>query len=159
MTKRILQELDLDNNSFVLDVGCGSGFSIQVVSEETKNVFGIDISTELLKVAKKKRIKNIVRADFRNIPFRQIFDIVISISALQWFNAKDEHDVKDHYSQLAKEFYLILKKGGKAGIQFYPATEKEWKIAVNQFKKFFDGYIIEEGDGKKRKKYIILNKK
>ncbi len=156
MAERILQELNLSSKSFVLDVGCGSGFSMEVIES---NVFGIDISQELLLAAKRKRIKNIVRADFRQIPFKsESFDAILSVSAIQWFEAKDEHDVKEHYLQIAKEFFRCLKKGGKAGLQFYPATEKEWEISVKQFRKLFEGYIIEEGAGRKKKKYIILKK-
>lgn len=160
MAQRILQELDLSDNAFVLDVGCGSGFSMEPALASTKNVFGFDVSSELLLVAKGKRIKNLVRADFESIPFREnVFDAIISISALQWFNPKDEHDVKDHYAQIAKEFFRLLKAGGKAGLQFYPASETEWEIAVKCFRKLFGGYIIEEGEGRKKKKYLILEKK
>lgn len=160
MAQRILQELALDENSFVLDAGCGSGFSMESALAISKNVFGFDISSELLLVAKRKGIRNLVRADFANIPFREnVFDAIISISALQWFYPKDEHDVKDHYAQIAKVFFRLLKSGGKAGLQFYPASEREWEIAVKCFKKLFGGYIIEEGEGRKRKRYLILEKK
>lgn len=160
MAQRIMQELELDENSFVLDAGCGSGFSMESATAISKNIFGFDISQELLLVAKRKGIKNLVRADFENIPFREnIFDAIISVSALQWFYPKDEHDVKDHYTKIAKEFFRLLKSGGKAGLQFYPATEREWEIAVKCFRKLFGGYIIEEGEGRKRKRYLILEKK
>lgn len=160
MAQRILQELDLKKDSLVLDTGCGSGFSMESSLAVTEKVFGFDISQELLLVAKRKGIKNLVRADFESIPFREnVFDAIISVSAIQWFNPKDEHDVKDHYSLIAKGFFRLLKSGGKAGLQFYPATEREWEIAVKCFKKLFGGYIIEEGDGRKRKRYLILEKK
>lgn len=160
MAQRILQELALDEDSFVLDAGCGSGFSMESASAISKNVFGFDISSELLLVAKRKGIKNLARADFAAIPFRKnAFDAIISLSALQWFNPKDEHDVKDHYTGIANEFFRLLKSGGKAGLQFYPATEREWEIAVKCFRKLFGGYIIEEGDGRKKKRYLILEKK
>ncbi len=160
MAQRILQELALSDSSFVLDAGCGSGFSMESALAITKNVFGFDISQELLLVAKRKGIKNLVRADFESIPFRgNAFDVIISVSAMQWFNPKDEHDVKDHYARLAKEFFRLLKSGGKAGLQFYPASERELEIAVKCFRKLFGGYIIEEGGGRKRKRYLILEKK
>lgn len=159
MVQRILQELGLKKDFFTLDVGCGSGFSMEDVSAVSKKLFGLDISPELLLVAKRKGIKNIVRADFEKIPFKEnAFDMIISISALQWFNPRDEHDVKDHYALIAKEFFRLLKSGGKAGLQFYPASEREWEIAVKCFRKFFNGYIIEEGGGRKRKRYLILEK-
>ncbi len=160
MAQRILQELALEKNSVVLDAGCGSGFSMEAASAFSKNIFGFDISSELLLVAKRKGIKNLSRADFAAVPFREnLFDAIISLSALQWFSPKDEHDVKDHYARIAEEFFRALKTGGKAGLQFYPASEKEWEIAVKCFRKLFDGYIIEEGEGRKKKKYLILEKK
>ncbi len=159
MARRILQEMKPDENSLILDVGCGSGFSMEAELTVSQKTFGFDISFELLLVAKRKGIKNLVRADFSDIPFKEnAFDAIISISALQWLEAKDEHDVKDHYARIAKEFFRLLKSGGKAGLQFYPATEREWEIAVKCFRKLFGGYIIEEGEGKKRKRYLILEK-
>ncbi len=160
MAERILQEIGIKENCFVLDAGCGSGFSMEAASKFSKNVFGFDISSELLLVAKRKEIKNLVHADFAAIPFGEsVFDAIISLSALQWFEPKNEHDVKDHYARIAKEFFRLLKSGGKAGLQFYPATEREWEIAVKCFKKLFGGYIIEEGEGRKKKRYLILEKK
>ncbi|TRZ55055.1 class I SAM-dependent methyltransferase [archaeon] len=160
MAQRILQELALSDSSFVLDAGCGSGFSMESANAISKNVFGFDTSSELLLVAKRKGIKNLARADFESIPFKEnVFGAIISISALQWFYPKDKHDVKDHYAVIAKEFFRLLKSGGKAGLQFYPATEMEWDIAVKCFRKLFGGYIIEEGDGRKKKRYLILEKK
>jgi len=159
MAQRILQELALSDGSFVLDAGCGSGFSMESALAATKSIFGFDISSELLLVAKRKGIKNLARADFTTIPFRKnAFDAIISLSALQWFDPRDEHDVKDHYAEIAEEFFRLLKIGGKAGLQFYPATEREWEIAVKCFRKLFGGYIIEEGEGRKRKRYLILEK-
>lgn len=65
----------------VLDIACGTGCLALELSEEAKIVVGIDISSEMLQVAKKnaKDIPNLhfIQADFRNFQLDETFDIVL----------------------------------------------------------------------------------
>ena len=157
MTKRALEFLELDKGK-VLDVGCGTGFSMQVIKDQGLEVIGIDISQPMLEIAKKKGFK-VKKADFQKIPFKDNeFDAIISISALQWVHGKSYEEILDYYAQTAKEFKRVLKRKGKAVFQFYPKTKKEFDLVIKIFKKFFKITIAEDfpDNPKKRKRYIIL---
>ena len=160
MTQRAIKFLELENG-IILDVGCGTGFSMQEIKDSDFKVKGIDISQPMLDIAKKKGFK-VKKADFKKIPFKDNeFDAIISISALQWIHGKAYDEIVDYYTDTAKEFKRVLKKKGKAVIQFYPKTEKEFELMIEIFRKFFKITIAEDFPDipKKRKRYIILQAK
>ena len=86
--KEALKTVVFGSNSLVLDVGCGTGMFFNFMSEKIQSAVGIDISRELLKLAK-KRIKNLcnvslVLADADNLPFREaVFDYIFVFTVLQ----------------------------------------------------------------------------
>jgi 18S rRNA (guanine1575-N7)-methyltransferase len=145
----------------MLDVGCGTGLSLEVLKERGFSAVGIDISQPMLDIAKRKHLK-VKRADFTSLPFKDgSFDAIVSISSLQWIYGKSYEDIVEKYSRTAKEFYRVLKEKGKAVIQFYPKTDEEFTLAVVQLKKAgFEVMIAVDYPHirKKTKKFIILNK-
>ena len=97
----------------VLDVGCGSGYPVSKYFVNKKyNVTGIDISPQMIQIAKKivKKakfyVKDMTHLDFQN----ESFDAFICKSVL-------EH-VEDPF-QATRELYRVLKKGGY-GIIYVP---------------------------------------
>lgn len=161
LTERAAELLGITSGK-VLDAGCGTGFSMEVLAEHGLDCVGIDISQPMLDIAKRKGFK-VKKADFAKLPFRDnAFDAVVSISSLQWIYGKSYDDILDKYAKVAKEFHRVLKKGGKAVVQFYPKTEKEFDIAVKNFKsaKFKVTIAIDYPNIKKRtKKFIMLEKR
>jgi len=86
--KDSLNNIRLDSNELVLDLGCGTGFLFQHIAQKVGLLVGIDVSSDALRVAKKhiKNMQNIVlvRADADNTPFPdQIFDKVFAVTVLQ----------------------------------------------------------------------------
>ena len=84
----ILIHMKLSQNELVLDLGCGTGFLFQHIHERVKFLVGIDMSSKVLREAKKrtKKLSNIIliRADADNSPFPDhIFDKVFAITVLQ----------------------------------------------------------------------------
>lgn len=161
MTERALELLGLKNGK-ILDVGCGTGFSTKTIQEAGFDVIGVDISEPMVRIAKEKGLK-VIKADFRKLLFKENeFNGIISISALQWIHGKSYDEIMENYEKVAKEFYRVLKKNGKAVVQFYPKTEAEFNLAVNSFKKAKFSKIDIAVDypeiPKKRKRYIILKK-
>ena len=161
LTERTVELLGIDKGT-VLDAGCGTGFSLQVLEEHGFECIGIDISQPMLDIARRKGFR-VRRADFTKLPFKdRTFDAIVSISSLQWVYGKSYDDVIGKYSRVAKEFHRVLKKNGKAVVQFYPKTEKEFDIVVKEFKsaKFKVTIAIDYPETKKRtKKFIILEKR
>jgi 18S rRNA (guanine1575-N7)-methyltransferase len=99
MAERAVQLMDVDNpeSSLILDIGCGSGISGSVLTEEGFQWMGLDISAAMLNQARDfmECEGDLVRADMGcGLPFTPgIFDGAISISAIQWLchaNKSDE---------------------------------------------------------------------
>jgi 18S rRNA (guanine1575-N7)-methyltransferase len=160
LTERALELLGLSEGR-ILDVGCGTGFSLAILEDRGFDAVGIDISQPMLDIAKRKGLK-VKRADFTKLPFKdRTFDGLLSISSLQWVYGKSYEDIVDKYSRIAREFYRVLKARARAVVQFYPKTEQEFELAVKQFKRagFKVTIAIDYPHIKKKtKKFLILNK-
>ena len=87
-SEELLKFLKLEQRDWVLDLGCGTGFLFNYISEKVELLLGLDISEKALKLAKKslKCLSNVflVCADADNMPFPDnIFDKVFAITVLQ----------------------------------------------------------------------------
>ncbi|HIQ49791.1 MAG TPA: class I SAM-dependent methyltransferase [Nanoarchaeota archaeon] len=156
LTLRIIELLQAKPPAKVIDLGCGVGYSTELLEELGFNVIGIDILDEMLKHALQKGL-NVKKADMRclNKHFhKEEFDYIISVSALQWISIREREKV-------AKGCYYILKPRGKIGIQFYPKSEEEMLKTGRIFKKsgFKVEFIIDNPNNpRKRTIYIIAEK-
>jgi len=86
--KAALSHLNLEDNSLVLDVGCGTGLLFEHLGNSVKLLVGLDLSSGILKEAKKraKRFPRtaLIRADADSTPFPNgIFDGVFAVTLLQ----------------------------------------------------------------------------
>lgn len=89
----------------ILDVGCGSGHS----SDFPCSIVGIDVSSGLIKIAKKRFVadkkKRFLVGKAEQLPFDEKFDIVISLSALQ--NFTDLEKAISEMKRVAKQFIFL----------------------------------------------------
>lgn len=80
--KKFLKNAIGDKKKLILDVGCGTGFLSILLSELGHYVIGIDISNEMLKIAKKnaKKLKiPFILSSSENLNFiPETFDVIIS---------------------------------------------------------------------------------
>jgi len=129
IAKRVLQLLEIENGNgkSLLDIGCGTGNTLEVFAESGFDCTGVDVSANMLKYAKEKgfSVKKGSVTELEKIFPTGKFDFVISISALQWLKEKKE------YQKAISSISKVLKKGGKCVIQFYPETEKELELVRN----------------------------
>jgi SAM-dependent methyltransferase len=100
------------HNLDVLDFGCGSGrFSI-ILSREARRVIGLDITPEMIQIAKKENgAKNIHYGmiDGAKLPLKDgSIDFILTVWVLQY--AAREQKV---YREIIKEFKRVLKPRGK----------------------------------------------
>lgn len=106
----------------VLDVGCHGGTFTSVILSKigSKDIYGIDISPEAIKLAKKRIPYGTFQvADAAKLPFKDnFFEAVFCLEVL-------EH-VDDPISTL-KEIYRVMKKGGYAVI-LVPSDNRLFKI-------------------------------
>ena len=72
----------------ILDLGCGDGTLTAEIKAAGADVLGLDLSDELLAVARMKGL-NVRKADGHALDFVQEFDAVFSNAALHWMRAPD----------------------------------------------------------------------
>lgn len=169
MTYRALELLALSTPSFILDIGCGSGLSGEILSsvdpvDGGPHVWiGMDISVSMLDIALQRDVEgDLLLADVgQGIPFRPgSLDAAISISAIQWLCNADSSDVSPR-GRLARFFnglYASLRRGGKAVCQFYPKNEAQRSmISGAAISAGFGVGILEDDPGTKNSKlYLVL---
>lgn len=83
-----LENMSLNKNDFVLDVGCGTGLLFSHIANRVQLLIGVDISRKLIEKAKprKKHYLNthILLADTDHLPFKnQTFHTTFAITLLQ----------------------------------------------------------------------------
>ena len=112
----------LENNSLVLDVGCGNGKYLS--TNENLITFGTDRSGNLLSIAKEKNAKSqCFMADSLKLPLRsEFFDAVISIAVIHHFSNELLR------IQALKEIFRVIKKNGKVLIYVWAMEQKEKKF-------------------------------
>jgi len=104
--KPVLRELKLTPETKILDISCGTGELLKRF-EGKAELYGIDISEEMLKVAKIKlgAKANLQTGDVHNLPFEDnYFDYTLSTEAF--------HHYYDQRKAL-QEMVRVTKKGGK----------------------------------------------
>jgi len=75
-------ELKMDNNAYVLDVGCGDGEDCKLIAPHVNYVIGVDIHLSFLRLPKVANLDFFV-ADACNLPFKDgAFDVVFEKDAL-----------------------------------------------------------------------------
>ncbi len=89
----------------VLDLGCGTGKHDNILSEHGHRVTGIDISENMIKIAKINAAKNTeyIVGDVRDIELKQKFDAVISlfhVASYQTTNKDFTNYLKTAYNHL-----------------------------------------------------------
>lgn len=169
MTRRALELLDLDSPSLILDVGCGSGLSGEILStvpgdEGGPHVWvGMDVSPSMLDVALQRDVEgDLMLADIgQGVPFRAgTFDAAISISAIQWLcNAESsETSPEGRLSRFFNGLYASLKRGGRAVCQFYPKNDKQRNMITQAAVRagFGAGILEDDPETKNAKVYLVL---
>ena len=91
----------------LLDVGCGTGFLIDLLAKEKKAAYtGLDLSEEMVKVAREKQINgaDFITGSSERLPFSDAgFDVVTCSQSFHHY---------PHPEKAMQEAYRVLKKGG-----------------------------------------------
>lgn len=124
MTERAIELLNLpeDKACHIIDIGCGSGLSGEVLTAHGHHWIGCDISPSMLSVASAREVEgDLFLSDIgQGLYFRPAsFDAAISISVLQWLCNADKrcHHPKRRLVQFFQSLYNCLKKGARAVFQ------------------------------------------
>ncbi|KNE71125.1 hypothetical protein AMAG_15794 [Allomyces macrogynus ATCC 38327] len=166
LTYRALELLALpdEKTSFLLDIGCGSGLSGEVLSEEGHEWIGVDIAPAMLDVANEREVDgDLFLQDIgQGFGFRPgTFDGAISISVIQWLCNADKK-CNNPYRRLARFFgtlYTSLARGARAVFQFYPENDHQVQMITSAaLKAGFTGGIVVDypNSAKARKTFLCL---
>ena len=111
-----------ERDGFGIDIGCGNGRHLAIMAERGRAA-GIDISFEMLKIARRKaRNALLVQADAINMPFREnTFDYALFIASL--------HNIKGRENRIRalKEMKRVMKEGGEGIISVWAKWQDRWR--------------------------------
>lgn len=104
----LLELLPVTSAWRILDVGCGTGRHLEVMSSRGhKGLQGMDLSMSLLRDARRQGLP-VARADMRHLPFKRAgFDLVTSFFTSFGYFATLEEDV-----ETLAQFVSVVKPGG-----------------------------------------------
>lgn len=173
--EKIGGNIQVGNTYLILDLGCGTGYSSEILIENGFKVVGVDVLNDMLIKAhnKKNIIHNhnhnidnleLILADINYLPLKSnSIDHIISISAYNFitYNRSNLRDKRKTVNKTAKYLYKILKnKRGRIVIEFYPENEQELNLFVSSFKENgFDGFVIKNKPNQKSGQTYLLLKK
>jgi len=141
---RLFLKENINENTKILDLGCGTGnnlMNIVKLNLNFKNYVGVDISPDMLKIAKNrflgKKNVNFIEADIRkDLGYLKNFDIVICTWVFSHINKPDD---------ITSNFHKSIKNGGKIYLIFL--SKPKWYMGLLFFpleKMFKTRYAKEE---------------
>jgi len=113
MMEEVYNSLDVRKNGVYLDIGCGTGEFLKMLSENCKKAYGIDSSRFMLKMAMKKTSNSQKISTFqgdvtKNLPFKdEFFDGVACIHVINYLETP---------RNLLLEIHRILKTNGRLSL-------------------------------------------
>ena len=154
--------LPKDKICCLLDVGCGSGLSGEVLERHGHYFVGCDISRDMLDCAAERQLRgDIVHSDMgQGLPFKSgAFDGAVSISAIQWLcysNSKAENP-RHRLTAFFRTLYNSLKRGSRAAIQFYPENSEQLQLITSTAMRcgFTGGVVVDYPNSAKAKKFYL----
>jgi SAM-dependent methyltransferase len=152
-------------SGLALDVGCGLGFSSDMLLAEGYVVAGVDIIPEMLLRTRDRDLVepwlvagryHPVLASATDLPFRPgSFDLAFSVAALQWLHTTG---VK---SALARAVANVVSPNGRLGFHLFPKS-KEDAIELGTMLKdagFEGGIQIDNVDNPRKRRVFVVMKK
>ena len=109
----------LPKSGKILDAGCGSGYGVRYLVEKGYSVIGVDISVNMLEIAKKNVPEaEFIEADMTKLTFSDnSFVGIISLYAVF-------HVSREKHEKLFQDLHRMLKAGG---ILFFCTSYNEWE--------------------------------
>ncbi|MFX1467682.1 MAG: class I SAM-dependent methyltransferase [Promethearchaeota archaeon] len=160
----------MGDGRLILDLGCGTGFSSEILMQNGFRVIGIDILNDMLSKARDKKrndeeYKNLelILADINFLPIRvNSIDHIISISSYNFIihGLQNYGEKVKLINDTAKYIYKTLKKMGRIVIEFYPKDNQELKIFNKSFiNNKFKGFMVKRNPNQKSGQTFLLLKK
>jgi SAM-dependent methyltransferase len=108
-----------ESNSYILDIGCGNGKNM--LYRNDLKIKGIDISSELVKICKKKNL-DVIEGNMINLPFdNNTFDGLLVVASYHHLTNNDDR------KKAINEMYRVVKDDGLVFIEVWDKIINEWK--------------------------------
>lgn len=123
-TKEFFESFCTSRKGRVLDIGCGNARNLLPFYESGFDCYGVDFSSEMLKIAKqfcmKKKLKcTLKKADMRKLPFRNdFFDVCIMAQSL--------HNLEKNPEKALEEMNRVMKKGSIGFVSVWNKWQKRF---------------------------------
>ncbi|GMH40591.1 hypothetical protein BSKO_08495 [Bryopsis sp. KO-2023] len=166
LTERALELLMLPDDGvpkLLLDLGCGSGLSGEIITEAGHHWVGMDISPAMLSVAVDREVEgDLSLLDMgQGVPFRPgTVDGAISISAVQWLCNADtsSSNPRKRIKWFFQTLYDCLAKGARAVLQLYPQNVEQAEMLTTAALKvgFSGGLVVDFPNSTRAKKYFLV---
>ncbi|MFX0133395.1 MAG: class I SAM-dependent methyltransferase [Candidatus Hodarchaeota archaeon] len=110
VVNKLIRLLNLDSNSVILDLGCGTGNYTLALQRFAKNIIGIDLSLGMIGQARAKFSSlRYVCADISYLPFRsELFDGAFSNQVIHHVQEK-ELFLKETYRVLRQDAFFVIE--------------------------------------------------
>ena len=155
IAQKIIKKFNLNQDSKILDVGCGKGFLLYEIKKIIPDckVVGFDISNYAIKHSKKEIRSFLFTHDMKNkFPFKKnYFDLTLSFACLHNLEINDLEFSLREISRVSKKSYIMVESYRNEtelfNLQCWALTcesffsKKEWiwifkKFGYNQFYEF-----------------------
>lgn len=121
MVEALVRETGMDRNSRVLEIGIGTGRIGMSVAEKVNRVFGIDLSTEMMGVLRRKLAVSyanidLAQADARDLPFGDnTFDVAYAVHVYHLVHG---------WREAMLDARRVLKHGGHFVVSFHKRNDE-----------------------------------
>ncbi len=168
LVRLILANLKLDKNAAILDMACGAGRHSILFAKEGYDVTAVDLSENLLKVAKQSSFEANVKVNYLNCDLRKFsisknFDLVANLfTSFGYFeDDKENYEViKTAYAHTKENGYFILDYFNSNYVRnnLVPITEEKFSIGtVTQRRSIEGNRVIKKisvGKNGEEKRYV-----
>jgi ubiquinone/menaquinone biosynthesis C-methylase UbiE len=125
----------LEENAKVLDIGSGNGRLSEIINLKTENYTGIDISLNLVKIAKERYPNgNFLVGDMRELPFSDgEFDVLVAVASFCHILKKDQFKTMKEWSRILKpNGVLVMLNWNMQGDYVLEKIEKKQYLVDNE---------------------------
>lgn len=163
ITERVMNLAQISPPALILDLGMGCGFASTHLQFQGYRTIGLDLNHMFLNYYDIPNL-NPIHADMRHFHFKpHTFDLIISISAIQWVLAERKYKKRHRFiKEIFTACNACLKPNGKIIMQFYPKSDesmKEFGGVISDLGFFTGNFIVDNAHSpKKRKIYLYLEK-
>ncbi|MBL4734487.1 MAG: class I SAM-dependent methyltransferase [Flavobacteriales bacterium] len=125
----MVNSLSLPSSPRILDIGCGTGEMVRDLMSPERQIYGLDISPNMIKIAQEKCAKPKVEkcevslgtGDIENLAFDdQSFDLVICSGVIEYLK-DDNASLKELKRVIKPEGYLIINVTNKFSVRKWTA--------------------------------------